>query len=90
MPIIDSLLSGLLPKPLQGTAEPLPATFALTPEGVIDMLPHYGTDACHAIGITPEDQAQSIATTIPAATTVGAQVPVGKFNALPGTLPVRN
>ncbi|MDR3493498.1 MAG: alkaline phosphatase family protein [Ancalomicrobiaceae bacterium] len=89
-PITDSLLSGFSPKRLAGDAEPLPASFAVTPESVVDSLPHYGTNACKVIGITPENQLQSIATVIPEATTVGAQVPVAKFNGLPGTLPDRN
>jgi phospholipase C len=90
-PITDSLLSGFSPKRLTGEAPALPASFATIPQAVVDSLPHYGNDACKAIGIVPEDEAQSIATTVPAATTVGTQsVAVGKFNALPQVLSGRN
>jgi phospholipase C len=89
--ITDSLLSGFSPKRLMGQSPALPASFALTPDSVISSLPHYGTDGCHAIGITPEDQIQSIPNTIPTATTVGKQsVPVKAFNTLPQILSDRN
>ena len=89
--ITDSLLSGFSPKRLLGEAPPLPAQFALTPQSVIDSLPHYGADACKAIGIVPEDKAQAIGNTVPAAATVGTQsVAVGKFNGLPQVLNARN
>lgn len=90
-PITDSLLSGFSPKRLKGEADPLPASFAITPEPVIDSLPHYGLNACKAIGITPEDQVQGISNDIPASTGVGTSaIAIAKFNALPGTLPQRN
>lgn len=77
--ITDSLLSGFEPSRLRGEVPPLPASYAMIPDNVINSFPHYGGDGCAAIGITPEDKRQGIASPAPA-----------HFNALPSTLPAYN
>lgn len=71
-----SLLSGFDPKRLLGLAPPLPATFAMVPEGIVESLPHYNGQGCKATGITPEDVRQGIVNHIPPG-----------FNPLPSTYP---
>jgi phospholipase C len=78
-PITDSLLSGFDPKRLMGMSPPLPASFAMIPDNVVNTLPHYNGHGCQAIGITPEDSRQGIAN----------DIPVG-FNPLPSTYPEAN
>jgi phospholipase C len=78
-PITDSLLSGFDPKRLMGMSPPLPASFAMIPESVVNTLPHYNGHGCHAIGITPEDRRQGIVNDIPAG-----------FNPIPSTYPAAN
>jgi phospholipase C len=78
-PITDSLLSGFDPKRLLGISPPLPASFAIIPESVVNTLPHYGGNGCKAIRITPEDVQQGIVNNIPAG-----------FNPLPSTYPAAN
>ena len=77
--ITDSLLSGFEPSRLRGEVPPLPASYAMIPDNVINSLPHYGGDGCAAIGITPEDKRQGIASPAPT-----------HFNTLPSTLPAYN
>ncbi len=78
-PATDDLLSAFEPRRLSGELPPLPASYAIVPEAVVSGLPHYGGKGCAAIGMTPEDQRQHIATTIPPG-----------FNTLPATLPAHN
>lgn len=78
-PITDSLLSGFEPSRLRGEVPTLPASYAMIPDNVINSFPHYGGDGCAAIGVTPEDKRQGIASPAPA-----------HFNALPSTLPAYN
>ncbi|MBI1180321.1 MAG: phosphoesterase [Alphaproteobacteria bacterium] len=78
-PVTDSLLAGFDPARLAGTAPPLPGSYATIPEKVVDTLPHYGGEGCKAIGITPEDVRQGIASDPPSG-----------FNSLPSTLPAYN
>jgi len=76
-PITDSLLSGFSPLRLSGQAEPLPASYALIPSQTVESLPHYGGNACQAIGVTP------VTPTI-------SDAPPAGFNPLPSTLPNYN
>jgi phospholipase C len=78
-PITDSLLSGFDPKRLLGISPPLPASFAMIPQSVVNTLPHYGGKGCKEIGIMPEDVRQKIVNNIPAG-----------FNPLPATWPAGN
>jgi len=78
-PITESLLSGFDPRRLLGMSPPLPASFAMIPDSVVNTLPHYGGQGCREIGITPEDYQQGIVN----------NVPVG-FNPLPSTWPAAN
>ena len=78
-PITDSLLSGFDPKRLMGMSPPLPASFAMIPDSVVNTLPHYDGHGCKSIGITPEDIRQGIVNNIPAG-----------FNPLPSTYPAAN
>jgi phospholipase C len=75
-PISESLLSGFDPKRLMGAAPPLPASFAVIPEYVVNSFPHFGGNGCREIGIVPEDVRQGIENHIPEG-----------FNPLPGTYP---
>lgn len=74
-PITDSLLSAFDPRRLQGTAPPLPASYAIIPDAVVTTLPHFGGDGCRAIGVVPEDERQGLSAPPPA-----------NFNSLPSTL----
>ena len=74
-PTTDSLLSGFDPRRLDGTAPILPASYAVIPDAVIGMLPHYDGRGCEAIGMIPEDRRQDIVAPPPA-----------NFNPLPSTL----
>jgi len=78
-PITDSLLSGFDPKRLLGISPPVPASFAMIPDSVVNTLPHYGAHGCQAIDITPEDVRLGIVNNIPAG-----------FNPLPSTWPAAN
>jgi phospholipase C len=78
-PITDSLLSGFDPARLQGTEPPLPGSYAMIPDQLVETLPHYAGKGCAAIGVTPEDIRQNRR----------AAVPV-HFNSLPATLPDYN
>ncbi len=78
-PITESLLSGFDPKRLLGASPPLPASFAMIPENIVNTLPHYGGHGCKEVGIVPEDVRQGIVN----------HIPVG-FNPLPGTYPALN
>ncbi len=73
-PITDSLLSGFDPKRLLGLSPLLPASLAQIPASTVTSLPHYGTNACASIGITPVDAQLGIVNPIPAG-----------FNGLPST-----
>jgi len=75
--ITDSLLSGFSPKRLQGTASPLPASYATIPSATLYDLPHYAGNGCSAIGVTPVSPSVSDA-------------PPANFNTLPSTLPAYN
>lgn len=74
--ISSSLLSGFDPLRLSGSAPPLPASFALISDSVINSFPHYGGNGCQDIGIVPTDVTQAITN----------QIPDG-FNPLPSTYP---
>ncbi len=77
--ITDSLLSAFDPRRLQGTAPPLPASYATIPEATVDALPHFRARGCEAIGVVPEDRRQGLSAPPPA-----------DFNSLPSTLPAYN
>jgi phospholipase C len=77
--ITDSLLSGFDPMRLSGKSKPLPASFAMIPDDIVNTLPHYGGHGLGAIGIVPEDLRQGIKNTIPEG-----------FNPLPSTYPNAN
>lgn len=74
--ISGSLLSGFDPRRLNGQAPPLPASFAMIPDWIVNSFPHYGGHGCRAIGIVPEDVRLGIANEIPSG-----------FNPLPSTYP---
>ena len=78
-PITDSLLSGFDPARLSGEVPPLPGSYAMIPDNVVNSYPHYNGQGCKAIGIVPEDKRQGIQN----------QVPAG-FNTLPSILPAYN
>ncbi len=78
-PQTDDLLSAFDPQRLSGELPPLPASYAMIPDAVVDTLPHFGGHGCAAIGVTPEDLRQHITTEVPA-----------HFNTLPATLPGYN
>jgi len=78
-PITDSLLSGFDPARLRGQLPPLPASYAIIPDHIVNTFPHYNGQGCKAIGVVPEDKRQGIANKIPA-----------NFNSLPSTLPAYN
>jgi phospholipase C len=78
-PITSSLLSGFDPARLRGEAPPLPASYAMIPDQIVNTFPHFGGNGCQAIGIVPEDKRQGIVN----------QIPPG-FNSLPSTLPAYN
>ncbi|MGC9194724.1 MAG: phospholipase C [Syntrophobacteraceae bacterium] len=75
-PLSQSLLSGFDPQRLSGKAPPLPPSFALIPERIVNSFPHYGGCGCKQIGIVAEDARQAIANKIPEG-----------FNPLPATVP---
>jgi phospholipase C len=75
--ITDSLLSGFSPMRLRGLATALPASYAIIPSATVESFPHYGANACNAIGVTPVSPTASDA------------MPAG-FNTLPSTLPGLN
>jgi phospholipase C len=77
--ITDSLLSGFSPQRLRGLATPLPATYAIIPSATVESYPHYGANACNAIGVTPVSPTVSGSDAVPAG-----------FNTLPSTLPAYN
>ena len=81
-PITDSLLSGFSTLRLQGQKPPLPPTYAIIPQEKIWALPHYGTNGCATIGVTPTDA--NLPQKIPGK---GTSDP---FNTLPSTLPAYN
>jgi phospholipase C len=72
--ISGSLLSGFDPRRLSGQVPPLPASFAMIPDAVVNSFPHYKGNGCNAIGIVPEDVRQGIVNEIPSG-----------FNPLPST-----
>ena len=78
-PSAESLLSGFDKARLSGALPPLPATYAMIPDAVVNTFPHYGGKGCAAIGVTPEDVRQGIPNVIPEG-----------FNSLPATLPAYN
>jgi phospholipase C len=78
-PITDSLLSGFDPARLRGELPPLPPSYAIIPDKIVETFPHYGGHGCQAIGIVTEDRRQGIVNQIPA-----------NFNSLPATLPAYN
>ena len=61
-----NLLSAFDPARLQGTAAPLPASYAMIDPATVNTLPHFAGAGCTALGITPIDQQLGITTTIPA------------------------
>ncbi len=75
-PISESLLSGFDPERLTGTSRPLPASFAMIPDKVVNSFPHYNGNGCRELGIVPEDVRQGIRNNIPSG-----------FNPLPSTYP---
>ncbi len=77
--ITDSLLSGFDPKRLLGLSAPLPASLATIPASVVSSLPHYNSNGCSAIGVTPMDARLGITNPLPAG-----------FNGLPSTYPAAN
>jgi phospholipase C len=75
-PETDDLLSAFEPGRLTGSLPILPGSYAMIPDNIVSTLPHFDGKGCAAIGMTPEDQRQHIATQVPA-----------DFNTLPATLP---
>ncbi len=75
-PGTGDLLSGFDPARLLGQAPPIPAAYALVAPELVDSLPHYGGQGCHALGITPTDVQQGYAEPVPA-----------DFNPRPSTFP---
>ena len=69
-------MSAFDPNRLEGTAPPLPASYATIPDSEITSLPQDGGQGCRADGIVPTDISQGIQNHIPA-----------DFNPLPSTNP---
>ena len=61
-----NLFSAFDPERLEGKAAPLPASYAEIPDAVVNALPPYGGQGCHAIGVTTEDRVQNLVNHIPA------------------------
>jgi phospholipase C len=79
-PETDDLLSAFDPARLSGRRAPLPADYAMIPDDVVGVLPHYAGKGCSAIGMVPVDQRSGgPATRVPE-----------HFNTLPATLPGYN
>ena len=78
-PTTDDLLSAFEPRRLTGEVPPLPPSYARIPDADVNALPHFGGRGCAALGITPEDRRQGIATPVPEG-----------FNSLPITFPKYN
>ncbi len=78
-PETDDLLSAFEPGRLTGELPPLPADYATIPDRDVETLPHFAGKGCSAIGVTPEDRRQGIATVVPPG-----------FNTLPITFPNYN
>ncbi len=75
-PGTGALLSGFDPARLAGAAPPLPPSYAELPDDMVTQLPPMDGQGCRALGITPTDRQQGIATAIPA-----------DFNPRPATYP---
>jgi phospholipase C len=75
----DSLISGFDKARVSGALPPLPGSYAMIPDAVVETFPHYGGKGCEAIGVTPEDVRQGVPNVIPEG-----------FNSLPSTLPAYN
>ena len=65
VPDISDLTAGFSPARLLGIAPPLPASYAQTPDNVVNTVPPYGNNGCQAIGVVPEDQHFGITTKLP-------------------------
>jgi phospholipase C len=78
-PETDDLLSGFDPARLAGTKPPLPASYAMIDESVVDTLPHYAGKGCAAIGMTPVPPPAGV-----------SDAPPAHLNTLPSTLPAYN
>jgi phospholipase C len=50
----DSLISGFDKARVSGALPPLPASYAMIPDTVVETFPHYDGKGCEAIGVTPE------------------------------------
>ena len=61
----DSLLSGFDKARVSGALPPLPGSYAMIPDAVVETFPHYGGKGCEAIGVTPEDVRQGVPNLIP-------------------------
>jgi phospholipase C len=75
----DSVISGFDKARVSGALPPLPGSYAMIPDAVVETFPHYGGKGCEAIGVTPEDVRQGVPNVIPEG-----------FNSLPATLPAYN
>jgi phospholipase C len=64
-PDITDLVSAFDPARLSGTAAPLPASYAMIPEDLIDRLPPATGYGCRQLGIVPVDRALGIENKIP-------------------------
>ena len=65
-PGTGDLFSAFDPERLTGKVTPLPASYVEIPDAVVNALPPYGGQGCHAIGVTTEDRVQNIVNHIPA------------------------
>jgi phospholipase C len=65
VPGVGDLLSAFDLQRLAGASPPLPAAYAEIPDAVVETLPHDADQGCRVDGITPDDVARGIVTTIP-------------------------
>ena len=75
-PDVTDLVGAFDPARLAGRAAPLPASYAVIPDAMVDILPQQSGLGCKQIGIVPVDIARNIPNTIPP-----------DFNPRPHTLP---
>jgi len=77
-PGVGDLLSAFDPARLSGQAPPLPAGYALVPDGFVRFLPVVSQMSCATVGVVPVDRALGIPNRIPA-----------DFNQRPSTTPTQ-
>src|SRR5581483_11285823 len=68
-PDVSDLLCAFDPARLKGSVAPLPASYAVIPDEIVNVLPQKGTESIYGlkqIGIVPVDVARNIPNAVPA------------------------